>query len=74
MLSAHRRAQAEGGELRIVVPACGPVPRTFALICLDRVIPCTAAKPKVSQALDATMSIIVVLLNFVPIITWRPAP
>jgi anti-anti-sigma factor len=51
MLSAHRRAQAQGGELRIVVPACGPVPRAFALICLDRVIPCFTS---FGEALAAT--------------------
>jgi anti-sigma B factor antagonist len=40
LLGAHQQAVAEGGELRLVVPADGPVPRIFALTCLERFIPC----------------------------------
>ena len=51
MVRAHRRAQAEGGELRVVVPGDGAVPSAFALICLDRIIPCFAS---VQEALAQT--------------------
>ena len=37
---AHRRAVAEGGELRLVLPADGPVARVVTLTGLDRSIPC----------------------------------
>jgi anti-sigma B factor antagonist len=40
LLGVHEQAVAEGGELRLVVPADGPVPRIFTLTCLDRFIPC----------------------------------
>lgn len=40
LLAAHKRAQAEGGDLRVVVPAAGAVPRVMALTCIDRLIPC----------------------------------
>ena len=40
LLRAHKLAQAAGGELRLVTPADGAVPRIFALTCLDRLIPC----------------------------------
>ena len=43
LLGAHEQAVAEGGELRLVVPADGPLPRIFALTCLDRFIPCFAS-------------------------------
>ena len=43
LLQAHEQAVAEGGELRLVVPADGAVPRVFALTCLDRFIPCFAS-------------------------------
>ena len=42
LLQDHEQAVAEGGELRLVVPADGLVPRIFALTCLDRFIPCFA--------------------------------
>ena len=44
LLQAHKRALAEGGELRLVVPADGAVPRIFTLTCLDRFIPCFASR------------------------------
>jgi anti-sigma B factor antagonist len=36
---AHTQALAEGGELRLVIPAGGTVSRIFTLTGLDRVIP-----------------------------------
>jgi anti-sigma B factor antagonist len=38
LIRAHRRALAEGGELRLVVPAVGAVARVLALTCVDRVM------------------------------------
>jgi anti-sigma B factor antagonist len=43
LLKAHKQALAGGGELRLVVPADGAVPRVFALTCLDWFIPCFAS-------------------------------
>jgi anti-sigma B factor antagonist len=43
LLQAHQRALAEGGELRLVVPADGAVARAFTLTSLDRFIPCFAS-------------------------------
>jgi hypothetical protein len=41
LVNAHRQALAEGGELRVVIsPGDGSVFRVFALMCLDRLIPC----------------------------------
>jgi anti-sigma B factor antagonist len=40
LVRAYRRAVAEGGELRLAVPAGGPVRRILALTCADRLIPC----------------------------------
>jgi anti-sigma B factor antagonist len=39
LVRAHDRALAEGGELRLVIPASCMVLRVFALSGLDRVIP-----------------------------------
>jgi anti-sigma B factor antagonist len=39
LLAAHQRAQAEGGQLRLVLPADGTVPRIFAITAIDRMIP-----------------------------------
>jgi len=39
LVRAHRRALAESGELRAVMPGGGPVARIFAITRLDRVIP-----------------------------------
>ena len=39
LVRAHKRAQAEGGELRLVIPASASVLRVFALIGIDQVIP-----------------------------------
>jgi anti-sigma B factor antagonist len=39
LVRAHKRARAEGGELRLVFPADGAVPRVFTITGLDRLIP-----------------------------------
>ena len=43
LLRAHKLALADGGGLRLVTPADGPVPRIFLLTCLDQLIPCFAS-------------------------------
>jgi anti-sigma B factor antagonist len=40
LVRAHRRAVAEGGELRLVLPADGPVARVVTLTGLHRLFPC----------------------------------
>lgn len=40
LMAAHKRARAEGGELRLVIPADGAVWRVTTLIGMDRCIPC----------------------------------
>ena len=40
LITAHRRAQAEGSELHLVIPANGAVARVIALTALDTFIPC----------------------------------
>ena len=39
LVRAHKQALAEGGGLRLVLPASGSVPRIFTLTGLDGVIP-----------------------------------
>ena len=39
LVRAHKRALAEGGELRLVIPASAAVLRVFAITGIDRVIP-----------------------------------
>jgi hypothetical protein len=39
LVRAHSRALAEGGELRLVIPASAMVLRVFALSGIDQVIP-----------------------------------
>ena len=39
LVRAHKRAVAEGGELRLVIPASAAVLRAFAITGIDRVIP-----------------------------------
>jgi anti-anti-sigma factor len=43
LLRAHKRAQGEGGELRVVIAADGPVPRVFELSCVETVMPVFAS-------------------------------
>jgi anti-sigma B factor antagonist len=38
LVAAHKRALAEGGELRLVIPASSRVLRTFTMVGLDRFI------------------------------------
>src|SRR5215469_5804797 len=38
--AAHQRAQDEGGELRLVLPASGTIVRILAITGLNRCIPC----------------------------------
>src|SRR5215472_4489975 len=48
---AHKRAVAEGGGLRLVLPPDGAVPRVFAFTGLDRLIPhFTAPEQALAQA------------------------
>jgi anti-sigma B factor antagonist len=39
LVRAHQRALADGGELRLVIPASAMVLRVFAIAGIDRVIP-----------------------------------
>jgi anti-sigma B factor antagonist len=39
LVRAHRRALADGSELRLVLPVGGAVSRVFAITSLDRIIP-----------------------------------
>jgi len=39
LVRAHKRARAEGGELRLVLPVGGAVRRVFIVTGLDRLIP-----------------------------------
>jgi anti-sigma B factor antagonist len=43
LVRAHKRARAKGGELRLVLPADGAVPRVFTVTGLDHLIPHFAA-------------------------------
>jgi anti-sigma B factor antagonist len=53
LLQAHKRAVAEGGELRLVIPPDGAVPRIMTLMCLDRFIPCF---PSLAEAVTGTLT------------------
>ena len=51
LLRAHKLTEADGGELRLVTPADGLIPRIVALTRLDRLIPCFASlKEALAQA------------------------
>ena len=50
LLAAHKRVQAEGGELLLVIPGA-PVLRVFAITGVDRIIP---SFPSLDQALTQT--------------------
>jgi anti-sigma B factor antagonist len=39
LVQAHKRALAEGGEMRLVIPAGGAVARILAITRIDQVIP-----------------------------------
>ena len=53
LVRAHNRALAEGGELRLVIPASAMVLRVFALTGIDRVIP---NFPGLDEALEPALS------------------
>lgn len=40
LLRAHERMAADGGQLRLAMPAVGAAPRVVSLTGLDRLIPC----------------------------------
>jgi anti-anti-sigma factor len=54
LMRAHTRALAQGGELRLVIPASAWVLRVFALIGIDRVIPNFADLDEALQPAPAT--------------------
>ena len=56
LVRAHKRAASQGGELRLVIPADGVVPRVMNLTCLNRFIPCF---PSLAQALARTPAAVV---------------
>jgi hypothetical protein len=60
LVRAHKRTQAEGGELRLVIPASATVLRVFALTGLDQMIPNFAA---LDEALEVA-----------PAVAARPPP
>ena len=41
---AHQRVQADGGGLRLVMPAASAVLRVFTMTGLDRLVPCYASR------------------------------
>jgi anti-anti-sigma regulatory factor len=49
LVRAHKRAVAEGGELRLVVPTSAMVVRVFGITGLDQVIP---HFPSLDEALE----------------------
>lgn len=51
LVRAHKRALAHGGQLRLVLPTSGTVPRVFTLTGLDQLIPSFAS---LEQALAQT--------------------
>jgi anti-anti-sigma factor len=53
LAAAHRRAENEGGELRLALPTSGTVTRVLAITALNRVIPCFNG---LDQALTAPRS------------------
>jgi anti-sigma B factor antagonist len=46
LLGVHKRVQADGGELRLVIPEDGAVPRGLILTGIGEVIPCFAGLPE----------------------------
>jgi anti-sigma B factor antagonist len=53
LVRAHKQAMAEGGELRLVLPASGAVPRIFTVTGLDQFIPhFTGLEQAVAQVPD----------------------
>lgn len=54
LIAAHRRAQAEHRELRLVIPADGAVPRIVSLTGIERYIPCFASLEEALSQMPAT--------------------
>ena len=55
LLAAHKRALANGGELRLVMPAYGAVPRVFALTGMDGFLLCFGSlEEALAKAPDGT--------------------
>ena len=46
LLGVHKRVQADGGELRLVVPQDGAVPRALNLTGIDDIVPCFSSLKK----------------------------
>jgi anti-sigma B factor antagonist len=57
LVRAHKQALAEGGELRLVLPADGSVVRIFTLTGLDSVIPHFASLEQALTRLPATATL-----------------
>ena len=51
LVAAHKRAQGEGSELRLVIPVGGTVARIFTLTGIDSLVPCFT---HLEQALAST--------------------
>ncbi|MBV9383043.1 MAG: STAS domain-containing protein [Streptosporangiaceae bacterium] len=43
LIAAYKRAHAEDGELRLVIPADGALPRVLTLTGIDHFLPCFAS-------------------------------
>jgi anti-sigma B factor antagonist len=43
LIKANKRTRGQGGELRLVIPAAGAVPRVISLTGIDRFVPCFAS-------------------------------
>jgi anti-sigma B factor antagonist len=54
LVQAHKRAVADGGELRLVRPASAMVLRKFAVVGIDRVIPSFLSLYESLEPLPAT--------------------
>jgi anti-sigma B factor antagonist len=54
LVQAHKRAVADGGELRLVRPASAMVLRKFAVVGIDRVIPSFLSLYESREPLPAT--------------------
>ena len=71
LIWAHKRALAEGGGLRLVIPADGAVARIFAITRLDRIIPLFGS---LDEALTLRPAAMTLPLRPPPSAGQRPAP
>ena len=60
LVRAHKRALAEGGELRLLMPTSAAVPSSFALTGIDHLIPAFTDLEKALEPAPAAA------------LTWRP--